>query len=158
MTSEESLAAGVAMLAPLLERNGFMYVPLAAGASSAGQYASGEFRRERPADLRRLEVHFRSSLGLLTYDVDQRALSHDDYMRALGVRGAYPGFSTDPLDGFRHLLKDLQAHAAGFLTGPKADFARCADAADRRNASSGFKRLSEIPGSDGPPSGSTAVS
>jgi hypothetical protein len=66
-------------------------------------------------------------------------------MRALGVRGAYPGFSQDALDGFRHVLSDLTAHAGGFLAGPKAEFARCVEAAARRNSMSGFKRLSESP-------------
>jgi hypothetical protein len=135
MSPDEALAAGVAILSPLLERHEFVYVPGATGAGSGGHFAAGDFRRARVADVRRLELHFRHSLGL----------SHADYMRALGVRGAYPGFSQDALDGFRHLLSDLTAQAGGFLAGPKAEFARCVEAAAHRNSISGFKRLSESP-------------
>ena len=40
-------------------------------------------------------------------------------MRLLGVadQAAYPGFSDDPLDGFRHLRSDLERFAEPFLTG-----------------------------------------
>jgi hypothetical protein len=33
----------------------------------------------------------------------------------------YPGFSDDPLDGFRHLRADLEKHGSSFLTGSDAD-------------------------------------
>jgi hypothetical protein len=145
MSPDEALAAGVAILLPLLGRHEFVYVPGATGAGSGGHFAAGEFRRAGVADVRRLELHFRHSLGLVTYHVDDLELSHADYMRALGVRGAYPGFSEDPLDGFRHVLDDLTAHAGGFLAGPKVDFAQCVADAARRNSRSGFKRLSESP-------------
>src|SRR5208283_2251673 len=50
---------------------------------------------------RSLELHFRHSLGLVTYRVGRISLAHEDYMWAVvGQRSAthYPGFSTDPLD------------------------------------------------------------
>jgi hypothetical protein len=36
---------------------------------------------------------------------------------------ADPGFSSEPLDGFRHLLGDLKQHCLDFLAGADADFA-----------------------------------
>ena len=71
------------------------------------------------------------------------SLRHVDYMRALKARNQYPGFSDDPLDGFRHLLHDLEQYASDFIDGPGDEFARCVREAERLNAVPGFKRLSE---------------
>jgi len=85
-------------------------------------------------------VHFRYSLGLVTYHVGNVSLSHEDYMwSVIGERGAshYPGFSKNPLDGFRDLRRDLEEHGAAFLAGTDADFLKCAqDAALRKNSGS----------------------
>lgn len=126
-----------------MQGHGFAFVPLASGKSSRGWSASGEFRRERAGEIRRLELHFRHSLGLVTYHLDGTSLSHSDYMRALKATNQYPGFSDEPLDGFRHLLNDLERYAGDFLDGPRDDFARCIQEAERFNALPGFKRLSE---------------
>jgi hypothetical protein len=125
MQADERLAAGVRLLTPLMEAHGFSFTPLASGPGSGGWSASGEFRREDRAGLRRLELHYRHSLGLVTYHVDEGSLSHTDYMRALKANNQYPGFSTDPLDGFRHLLHDLEHYANDFLSGGDDEFARC---------------------------------
>ena len=143
MQADEALAAGVQLLAPLIQAHGFTFVMLAGGQGSGGRSASGEFRRERAGQVRRLELHFRHSLGLVTYHVDRTALSHADYMRALKAKNEYPGFSDDPLDGFRHLLHDLERYAGDFLDGVGDEFARCVQDTERFNAQSGFKRLSE---------------
>ena len=53
-------------------------------------------------------------------------LSHEEYMWAVtGQRGAtsYPGFSNQPLDGFRHLAFDLAQYAQDFLSGTDEQFA-----------------------------------
>lgn len=39
-------------------------------------------------------------------------------------KSRYPGFSTEGIDGFRHLLEDLQQYGSDFLVGSDADFAR----------------------------------
>lgn len=143
MRADEALTAGVQLLTPLMESHGFEFVPLASGKSSGGWSASGEFRRERGGQLRRLELHFRHSLGLVTYHVDGTKLSHSDYMHALKAKNQYPGFSDDPLDGFRHLLHDLEQYAGDFLDGPGDQFTNCVREAERLNALPGFKRLSE---------------
>jgi len=143
MQADEALAAGMQLLIPLMPTHGFHFVPLASGKGSGGWSASGEFRRERGAELRRVELHFRYSLGLVRYHVNDVSLSHSDYMRAVNAKNRYPGFSDDPLDGFRDLLHDLESYAGDFLGGPGDEFARCVQEAKRFNALPGFKRMSE---------------
>ncbi|MGA3049092.1 MAG: hypothetical protein ABSD67_20835 [Terracidiphilus sp.] len=114
--AEEILQRGSALLAPLLIKHGFIFKALEAGGSSGGYFASGEFVR----DTRRLELHFRHSLGMVTYHLAARSMSHQDYMRsALGRQFAshYPGFSHDPLDAFRDLNMDLKEYGNEFLDG-----------------------------------------
>ncbi len=94
---------------------------------------------------RRLELHFRHSLGLVAYHVGEEALTHEDYMRAvLGPRreNKYPGFSSDPLDAFRDLAHDLEHHALGFLSGPDEDFTRCVERLKESPRPTGFGALS----------------
>lgn len=117
----EVLMAGVKLLQSFMNSYGFVYTPTHSGIGSGGKFASGEFRREN----RRLELHFRHSLGLVTYHVGSVSISHDEYMwSVLGRRWAskYPGFSDDPLDGFRSLLVDLEQHGTDFLAGSESDF------------------------------------
>ena len=74
-----------------------------------------------------LELHFRHSLGLVTYRVGIFELSHEDYIwSVLGRRRAsqYPGFAKEPLDGFRHLLADLQQYGSDVLVGSDEDFTK----------------------------------
>jgi len=120
--SQLALAAGVEVLGGLMLSHGFVYAPLGAGTSSGGYFASGEFRRGEHS----LELHYRYSLGLVTYHVGKLALTHEDYVWAIVGRrwtGAYPGFSSEPLDAFRHLLADLQRYGHDFLAGSESDFA-----------------------------------
>jgi hypothetical protein len=54
-------------------------------------------------------------------------LAHEDYMwsvvgRRRGTR--YPGFSTEPLIAFQHLLADLQQYGSDFLSGSSEDVRR----------------------------------
>jgi hypothetical protein len=111
---KRSLTAGATILAPLLGSHGFTFEFRDEGRGSGGFFAWGEFVREE----RRLELHFRHSLGLVTYHVGPLHARHETYMKELGVlgRNQYPGFSDDPLDGFRHLANDL-GFAADFLSG-----------------------------------------
>ena len=125
----EILKAGVAILDDLMRSHGFVYRSTSAGVGSGGSFASGEFRR---AD-RGLELHFRGSLGLVTYHLGCATLSHEDYMwSVLGNRWAshYPGFSDDPMDGFRHLLLDLEQYGSDFLRGSDSDFMKHVERAD----------------------------
>jgi hypothetical protein len=64
------------------------------------------------------------SLGLVSYGWDGATLSHAGYLRGLGAAGAYPGYSTGPLDGFRHLAADLAGPLRGFRDGDRQDYDR----------------------------------
>jgi hypothetical protein len=124
MTEAEASAAlkdGVAILAEVLAPYGFTPTSPTSGTGSGGTYASCQFSR----DNRSLRLHFRYSLGLVEYEVGGEALPHEAYMWSVtGRRGAtnYPGFSINPLDGFRHLANDLKRYAQDFLSGSDQDF------------------------------------
>jgi len=114
-----ALAAGIGILDPVLCSSGFVFHSIASGRGSGGDYAYGEYVRHD----RRLQLHFRYALGLVTYHVGAHTLAHESYMRALGAsptEAQYPGYSEDPLDGFRHLAADLQRFGAEFLSGDAA--------------------------------------
>jgi hypothetical protein len=111
---KDVLKKGVKLLKPLLRSNGFRFRLGRQGKGSGGAYASGEFVRKD----RRLELHFRGSLGLVQYRVGQDSASHEFYMRELDVwdQCKYPGFSDDPMDAFARLAHDL-TFADDFLDG-----------------------------------------
>jgi hypothetical protein len=114
--AEGTLQRGSALLAPLLLRRGFLFKVVETGSSSGGHFASGEFKR----GARRLEFHFRYGLGMVTYHLADRSMTHQQYMCSVhGSLGAshYPGFSSDPLDAFQHLLLDLEESGSDFLSG-----------------------------------------
>lgn len=120
------LEAGVQILAPALSQHGFKFEFGESGQSSGGDFAVGSFSKGD----RRLELHFRRALGLVAYHCAGRSLSHTEYIRAMPLaRGAnaYPGYSSDPLDGFRHLHQDLERFGAAFLSGPTSEFVALAD-------------------------------
>lgn len=119
MTPKQVLEVGAAELAKVLEPAGFVFIDGGEESTSSGPAASGDFLKGD----RRLELHVRSSLGLVRYHFGDYAISHEDFVR--GVRGTeriagpseYPGFGDDPLAGFRHLRADLERFGAVFLTG-----------------------------------------
>ena len=120
-SSEETLAAGRAELDPVLVPHGFAWRAGSSGRGSGGHFASGEYVRGN----RRLEIHFRVSLGMVKYHVGEMWLDHPSYMRVvLGSDGGnqYPGFSDDPIDWFRHLAHDLSHYCWTFLTGSNGQF------------------------------------
>ncbi len=140
-TATEMLRRGRTFIDPIMAAHGFVWEPMWAGKSSGGVSDSGRYIKEK----RNLELHFRSSLGLVTYHLGKLSLTHEEYMRQVApVGGAkYPGFSEDPLDAFRDLAHDLSAYAYDFLSGRGEEFNAARRAADRRNTLSGFQRLGE---------------
>lgn len=102
--------------------HGFHFVFDNAGESSGGNFASGSFVNGK----RRLEFHFRDTLGLITYHIGGKSLSHEEYMRLLGANAAYPDFPKEPLDSFRSLASDLENFCADFLSGDGTQFRRFA--------------------------------
>jgi hypothetical protein len=115
----ELLERGVAELTPVLGPAGFEFIQSDEGVDNGGPFASGEFLRGD----RRLELHVRSSVGLVRYHFGEESLSHEDLVRGvraldgISAEGQYPGFSTDPMAGFRHLRHDLELFGAIFLRG-----------------------------------------
>jgi len=85
------------------------------GKGSGGKFAVGEYRQgDHPA-----ELHFRWTLEIVNYWMGDHSPKHHDYMRLLGVADQtdYPGFSDNPVDGFRHLRSDLERFGKPFLSG-----------------------------------------
>ena len=124
MDPEGAIRDGAAILEPLMSRNGFKFSLVNKGPSSGGFFAEGEFRNGD----RRLEFHFRHSLGLVRYHVGDSSLSHEEHMKCLGVSGRhhYPGFTDDPLEPFRQLRLDLEEFAEDFLKGETGHFSTLA--------------------------------
>jgi hypothetical protein len=132
-----TLEQGCALLAPLLEAQGFAYEEATVTSDETQEVARGTFVR---ADGRRLELtvvrvlvtedgdevaNARSILRDVVYRVGEFALAHDAYMAVvLGEEGSnqYPSFGGQPLDGFRHLCHDVQSYATVFLRGPESHF------------------------------------
>jgi hypothetical protein len=126
MVAEEqvaTLAEGATILSDVLRPAGFEFEPGPHGKGSGGPSAQGHFVR----DSQSIEVHFRWSLGLVSYAWDGTSLSHADFLRGLGLTGSYPGFGKDPLDGFRHLAADLAGPLASFVAGDRKPFGRAAE-------------------------------
>jgi len=145
MTPKEVLDRGVAELAKVLEPAGFVFIDGGEDAGSGGSSASGDFIRGD----RRLELHVRSSLGLVRYHFGDDAIAHEDLVR--GVRGTeriagpseYPGFTDDPLAGFQHLRADLERFGAVFLTGGAKAFRAFKKWLDKNPRKSGLAGLEQ---------------
>ena len=136
----EILEKGRRLLDPVLEGHGFKWVPGASGSSSGGHFACGGYVRGN----RRLEIHFRYSLGEVTYHLGGQSIEHPAYMRAVFGQGGgnqYPGFSNDPLDSFRHLAYDLNNFCDAFFSVSEEEFERLARQVEADSKISGLKRL-----------------
>jgi len=122
-----------------MEAEGFEWRQGAFGNGSGGPFASGEYVRGD----RRLELHFRYSLGMVTYHIGNLALSHEQFMRHTGHRleAKYPGFSKDPIHAFRDLAEDLSRFGGDFLKGNGAEFRAAHTASNEYEKQSGFHRL-----------------
>lgn len=127
------LRDGAKTLESILRPNGFRFRFRGDGKSSGGNFARAEFARRN----RRIELHFRGSLGLVRYHVGNKSASHEAYMKELGVWGQcrYPGFSDDPMEAFDDLAHDLSL-AEDFLKGSAVILRRAAakEAAERASA------------------------
>lgn len=143
MTPKELLERGVVELGAVLEPAGFVFIDAGDGAGSGEPSASGDFLHRD----RRLEIHVRSALGPVRYHFGDYSVSHEDFVR--GVRGTeqidgpseYPGFSDDPLAGFRHLRADLERFGAVFLSGGAKAFRALKKWLDKNPRKSGFAAL-----------------
>jgi len=122
----EILQRGADILASVFIPHGFQFGIVSSGSSSGGAFAQGEFVRGD----RRIELHFRFSLGLVAYHIGSFSLAHSDYMRALLGRPCgthYPGFSDEPLVQFEALRQDLVEHCSDFFAGTGDQFRQCVE-------------------------------
>jgi hypothetical protein len=136
----EILNEGRATLDPIMKKCGFLFEAGPAGSSSGGPYASGVYANGE----RRLEIHYRYSLGLVTYHFREASVDHASYMHAvLGGKGGnrYPGFSESPSTQFSDLTYDLESFANSFLQGNFKEFSRFAQAAEDWKKTPGIARL-----------------
>jgi hypothetical protein len=136
----EILQQGADILAPVLVPHSFRFSIVASGGSSGGAFALGEFVRGD----RRMELHFRWSLGLVTYHIGSLSLAHDDYFRALLGRsrgGHYPGISEEPLVAFEALRQDLVDHCSDFISGTGEQFRQCVDRHRHYESLSPFQKM-----------------
>jgi hypothetical protein len=145
MTPKELLERGLPELAAVLEPAGFIFIDGGEGSDSGGPFASGDFLSRD----RRLEIHVRSALGGVRYHFGDYSVSHEDFVR--GVRGTeriegpseYPGFSNDPLAGFRHLRADLERFGAVFLRGGAKAFRALKKWLDKNPRKTGLAALEQ---------------
>ena len=139
-TPSEILRKGCAVLDPVMKEYGFSFLEERAGRGSGGPFASAAYVR---SDWK-LEISFRFSLGLVTYQFGETCIDHEAYMRAvLGEsRGnRYPGFSDDPLSAFQDLAFDLRNFAKAFLEADSCQFARYAAEAEKWKKIPGIARI-----------------
>ncbi len=139
MTPRKYLERGRLQLDPILVKNGFVWEDGGDGKSSGGHFARGAYAREN----RKLELHFRHSLGLVTYHLAGRKMSHQEFMTSLGVAkdARYPGFRDDPLEAFADLAHDLKYYCGDFLFGKGEEFLLCCQRAEERSSQSGYARM-----------------
>lgn len=139
MEPTEFLERGHEILGPIMEANGFVFERGRAGTGSGGMFARGAYVRGE----HRLDFSVRRALGEVVYSVGDTAIAHEELMRVIAGprRAQYPGFSDDPLDGFRHLRDDLELHGNAFFRTVDDDFHAFAERAARTKPPSGIGRL-----------------
>ncbi len=136
----EFLEQGCAIVNEVLLPHGFRREKTVSGKASGGEFASTSYVNGS----RRLELHFRYSLGLVSYHFGSLAISHEGLMRAvLGAKGGskYPGFSEVPTDAFQDLAYDLAHFAKSFLNGEESEFSKYVTENEKFETLSGFARL-----------------
>ena len=119
-TAAEILAEGRAILDPVLVPHGFGFALEREARGSGGAFATASYSRGD----RRLELRYRSSLGLVRYHLRSESISHEELVYAVlgGKPGnEYPGFSHERMAAFRHLAHDLEHLGGAFLNGSDAE-------------------------------------
>ena len=106
------LLNGVKILSVYLEPLNFKFQLLETGKSSGGEFASGQFVCGEKV----IELHYRFSLGLVKYKIDNLELSHEEYIKLLDRvnESKYPNFSDNSMDAFNCLKHDLECLLTDF--------------------------------------------
>lgn len=137
---EKIMRAGAALLEPKLNPLGFKFeITRILPITSNGPAARACFAR----DNRTIQFSFRYTLGLVSYQKGAIQLTHEQYMRALGVLSVarYPGVSADPMAAFADLASDLQ-YCDSFLLDSGTAFSILAG--EFNDPPSGFQRLDHV--------------
>lgn len=116
MTPQAILEAGNDILGTVLVPAEFSTVPSSTGSGSGGEFGVSRWVRSDQY----IELHVRHALGIVVYGWADESFDHATVAAALSVTTTYPGFSSDPLDGFRHLAQDLAGPLAA-IVGPDSD-------------------------------------
>jgi hypothetical protein len=116
----EILLKGQGIISPYLNQHGFSFSLSSTGTGSGGEFAAGSFSKQN----RIINLHYRYGLGLVSYQIHDHQLSHEDYLRLVGCFGKnhYPGFSTDKLKAFEDLLFDIKHFLNDFMVGSEESF------------------------------------
>ena len=109
------LDAGSKIVGSVIEPHGFVW---ALGKTHTG-HPSNAARGGFVKGGRQLELGFRWGLGPVIYRIGTVSVHHEALMKYAGhyADAEYPGYSTDPLDAFRHLANDLQRFGGDFIFG-----------------------------------------
>jgi hypothetical protein len=134
----EIFEEGIDVLRQVLKPLGFHFQKGVSGKSSGGSFITGFFKK----DDQKLELHFRFSLGLVSYHFGEFKISHEDYMEQIGGNNKYPGFSENPIDAFHDLAFDLENFCDVFVHGKRQEFEEIVKRNNKREKKSGFKALS----------------
>ena len=112
------LDAGSKIIGVVIEPHGFVWALGKTHTGHPGNAARGAFVKGD----RQLELGFRWSLGPVTYRIGAVSVVHEALMKYAGhyAEAEYPGFSSDPLDAFRHLAGDLHRFGGDFMFGDGA--------------------------------------
>ena len=117
---------GVARLAPIMRAANFSPATFEVARGSGGPAVIASWQR---ADGMTVETHVRGNLGIVRYRWDAAAVTHQQYLRARGRHGEYPGYGRNSADAFEHLASDLTGVAADALTLTRQEFFAVAAAA-----------------------------
>lgn len=112
VTPETLLVAGNEILSPVLGEAGFSIDSQTFSTGSGGPFGVSRWVR----GTQWIELHVRWALGIVCYGWGDESFDHAHMVGALGVTASYPGFSQDPIDGFRHLTQDLEGPLAPILS------------------------------------------
>lgn len=137
----EVIAAGAKTLLEVLGPFGFAFVPGGEGKGSGGLFAQGCLVNGS----RRLEFSFRYGLGEVNYRIDDKTISHENYLKYSGNwrRRRYPDFGSSPENSFAALAQDIEEFLADFAQGTGEEFLRVV--ADFEANPDRFKGFSALP-------------
>ncbi len=124
------MTEGATHLASVLDPLGFTFRVVRTGPSSGGPFCEAEFAGVN----RRVELHFRHSVGMVRWHIGDISASHGAYMEALGRSASYPRSQDDEMEAFGCLARDFSLIRTDFIEGDGGVLAKAAVAEEAHNA------------------------